>query len=103
MGNYLSAVNTKSNKRSHYRSKLSAEIEVNDGTPFQGGVLHDISVSGAAIAYPPAVESDKNPLEIGQALILKMGNGTKLPAKIVRIFEEGFATKFDFSLDQASI
>ncbi len=86
------------NKRIHHRAQLKTEVEVNDGHSHRGGLLRDISLGGAAIDYKFDANSADTPVKVGETLILKLGNETKFPARIVRVFERGFATEFDFSL-----
>ncbi|MBT4890235.1 MAG: PilZ domain-containing protein [Rhodospirillales bacterium] len=91
------------NKRQFRRDQPTVKIEVNDGTPCQGGVLVDISAGGAAVEYPHDVGVTDNSLEVGQPLILNMSNQSKFPAKVVRVYEKGFATEFDFSMGRTRI
>lgn len=90
-------------KRMHQRDTLDIDIEVNDGKPYRGGRLFDLSAGGAAITYIDEVKATSKRLKVGQLILLIFGNNTKFPAKVVRIFEGGYATKFDFSLDCATL
>lgn len=63
----------------------------------------DISMSGAAVIYTNEVEVTSNRLKVGQVILLILGGKAELPARIVRIFKKGYATKFDFSLDIARL
>ena len=54
------------------------------------------------MVYPDGVDANGVPLEIGDVLPMKLGAHTSLPAQVVRIFEGGFAIKFDFSVNLAS-
>ena len=89
--------------RNFERRRLSKIIAVNQGTPNRGGILLDLSLGGAAIVYPDDIEVDDSPLKIGEVLPLNLGGSTLLPSRLVRIFDGGFAIKFDFSLDTRSV
>jgi len=87
--------------RTHQRNLVQTEIDVNDGKPYRGGLLHDLSVGGAAVTYPPEASPTGEPLEVGQTLVLSFAGKTGMPTRIVRIFDGGFAGKFDFTLDES--
>jgi hypothetical protein len=84
--------------RKYPRSLVQAEVYVNDGTPYQGGRLFDMSVSGAAVKYDAETPPSTKPVEIGQVLFLEFQSGAALPTRVARTFEGGFATQFDFSI-----
>ena len=87
--------------RSHQRNLVRIEIDVNDGKPYRGGLLYDLSVSGAAVTYPQESSPTGEPLEVGQTLVLSFAGKTRMPTRIVRIFDGGFAGKFDFTLAES--
>ncbi len=84
--------------RSHPRTLVRVGVDVNGGAPYQGGMLYDMSVGGASVTYPEEIIPANDPLVVGQTLVLVVGGGIRFPAKIVRVFDGGFATQFDFSL-----
>ncbi len=88
----------KKETREHPRNLVVAEVTVNDGCPFQGGRLHDMSTGGAAILYPDEVDPTSEPIAVGEVVILTLEGRAKMPARVARTFEGGFATKFDFSI-----
>ncbi len=85
--------------RNFERRRLSKIITVNQGVPNRGGILMDLSLGGAAIKYPDNVEVEDMPLKIGQVLPVDLGGASPIPSRLVRLFNGGFAIKFDFSLD----
>jgi hypothetical protein len=89
------------NKRQSERHRVYSTIMINDGVPPRGGYLHDTSTGGVSVTYPDDMEiSSTDALEIGQTLFLCFaGNGHKavLPSVIVRVFDGGFACKYDFT------
>lgn len=84
--------------RENTRDLVENNVAVNNGSPFHGGMLHDISHSGAAVMYPKEAVSIGEPVEIGQILNLRFQGRGNLPGRVSRLFEGGFATKFDFSI-----
>ncbi len=76
----------------------------------EGIMLCDQDTRGVAMTYPFASDplSDTcgdamgDPLQVGQTVNLKIGTGASVPARIVRVFNGGFATQFEFSLIGAS-
>jgi hypothetical protein len=84
--------------RRHPREEIAHEIMVNDGCPYQGGTLQNMSIGGAAITYPPELGPASAPITVGQVVMLKLQGKTTMPSRVTRIFDGGFATKFDFSL-----
>jgi len=90
------------NKRLHQRNLVKKVVDVNNGQPYQGGVLRDLSVGGAAIVYPTGEKHRGAPLEVGQKLIMRFKGGNGMPSEVVRVFDDGFATKFDFTLSVLS-
>lgn len=89
---------SKKDMRSHPRTLVKEVVDVNGGKPYQGGQLYDMSIGGASITYPKDINPADQPLAVGDTLVLVVGDGIKFPAKIVRVFDGGFATQFDFSL-----
>lgn len=89
MGSYL---------RKHHRNKVKSDVTVNQGIPYSGGKLHDMSVGGAAVIYPDKTYSHSTPLTVGQVLVLNFEGAGEMPARVIRTFDGGFAAKFDFSV-----
>jgi len=83
------------------REPIAGEVVVNYGSPSRGGFLIDISSSGAAILYPPVTVSTNEPITVGQLLILNFHGVAKMPGRVARTFEGGFATKFDLPVRNA--
>jgi hypothetical protein len=88
--------------RRYKRNPVNTEVIVNEGIPYQGGILHDISVGGAAIAYPDGAVPENDPVVVGQVLHLLLKGRIKMPGRVVRTFDGGFATQFDFSIAKYS-
>jgi hypothetical protein len=84
-------------KRQHQRNLVTTEVAVNDGTPYRGGVLFDMSVGGAAITYPSINSPSSEPITVGQFMVLTLNDRAKMPGRVARVFENGFAAEFDFS------
>jgi len=85
--------------RNFERHSLLKPIAANNGVPNRGGVLQDLSLGGAAIVYPEDVDVVDRPLKIGEVLPVNIGGASSIPSRVVRIFNGGFAIKFDFSID----
>lgn len=85
-------------RRAHQRNLVKPKVEVNGGQSYRGGVLRDMSVGGVAVEYSNCAAPDGPPLEVGQVLVLNISGKTGMPCRIVRIFYNGFASKFDFTL-----
>ena len=84
--------------RRHQRDLVETEMTVNDGHPYGGGILHDMSVGGAAVMYPEDAAPTSEPVVPGQVLFLNLPGLAKMPARVARIFDGGFAARFDFSI-----
>ncbi len=84
--------------RQHVRRRTTTSVSVNEGIPYRGGTLYDISVGGLAVTYPEDTRPSDTPVEIGETLFVYFGDETRMPCQIVRISEDGFAAKIDFSL-----
>ncbi|MBT3559324.1 MAG: PilZ domain-containing protein [Rhodospirillales bacterium] len=89
------------NMRLYQRSVVRTDVEVNNGNAYLGGKLLNFSYGGAAITYPDKNDLKGNSLEVGQEMLLDLDGKVKFPARIVRIFDGGFAAKFDFSIELA--
>lgn len=89
---------TSKEMRQTVRRKVKPIVDVNQGVPNRGGHLRDISTTGAAIYYPPDRKAVDQPLELDEIVFLNVGK-TALPGRIVRMFENGFAVKFDWAID----
>jgi hypothetical protein len=81
--------------RKYSREHAAGGLCINDSRPFQGGTLHDISVGGVAVWYLPETPPSSEPLHIGQALDLHIGDVMRMPCRVVRTFEHGFAAEFE--------
>ena len=86
-------------RRRRTRTEVTEVVDVNSGKPHRGGVLHDISSTGAAIYYCKNVEAIDAPLQIGDELRLTLSGVTVLPGRIARTFDGGYAVQFDWSMD----
>ncbi len=86
-------------KRSRFRQPVKTEVEVNGGLPFRGGLLHDISSSGAAVMYRSDAAANEDPIKAGDELDLLVGGITKLPAHVARTFDGGYAVHFNWGVD----
>lgn len=84
--------------REHPRGLVKTEVDVNDGRPYQGGKLHDVSVGGAAVVYPYGSAPTSERICVGQDLTLIYLDNIVMPGKVARLFDGGFAVQFNFSL-----
>ncbi len=84
--------------RKHQRDLVKTRVIVNDGYPFEGGELYDVSTGGAAVMYPDGATPTSTPLAVGQILFLEFPGLAKMPGRVARTFEGGFATAFDLSI-----
>lgn len=84
--------------REYTRGLVKTEVKVNDGCPYQGGILRDVSVGGAAVIYPNSTVPTSEPVVVGQDLTLMYLGDINLPGSVVRLFEGGFAVEFDYSI-----
>lgn len=83
--------------REHKRTLAETETTVNDGSPYQGGTLFDVSPGGASITYPQQATPNSEPIAVGQDLILIFNNRIKKNGRVARLFDGGFAVAFDSS------
>jgi len=88
--------------RRHQRDLVETAMTVNDGRPYGGGILHDMSVGGAAVMYPEDAVPTSKPVVAGQVLFLNLPGLAKMPARVARVFDGGFAAKFDFSIPRTA-
>ena len=51
--------------RKHERSTVDKRVHINDGQPFTGRLLNDISVGGVSVVYPSEASPTGKPLETG--------------------------------------
>ena len=86
------------NKRKFARNELKRDVIVNEGVPYLGGKLLDMSVGGAAVVYPEIPKTTSGTLQVGQPLVLNIEGIGLMPGRVVRTFDKGFATVFDFSV-----
>ena len=84
--------------RKSVRQKVKPIVDINQGQPNRGGRLRDISARGAAIEYVPGRQAVDRPLELNEIVHLNVGTAA-LPSRIVRMFDNGFAVEFDWSID----
>lgn len=86
-------------KRRAERTKASTVIDVNGGVPYRGGLVHDLSSTGVAVVYPDGIAPIDGPLNVGEPLNLVLGGVAKFPARVARIFDGGYAVRFDTTID----
>ena len=86
-------------KRRRVRARVHQVVEINEGIPYRGGLLYDISSSGAAIIYDRDTEPADEPLKAGEELDLNVAGVTTLPAFVARTFEGGYAVEFNWGVD----
>ncbi len=84
--------------REHPRVQAVEGLPIFESTPCPGGTLNDISIGGASVSVCPKSAPPGEPLTVGQTLILSLSDTAKMPCRVVRVFEDGFAAKFDFSV-----
>ena len=87
--------------RAYQRSLVRTDVDVKIGKTCLDGKLLNFSYGGAAIKYQDKNDRKGNSLKVGQEMMLNLDGRVKFPARIVRIFDGGFATEFDFSLELA--
>jgi len=68
-----------------------------------GGVLFDLSSSGAAVKYMPGMKAKGNELHVDERVELRLDHRVSLPASVVRIFEGGYAVRFDWGRERNHI
>ncbi len=51
--------------RKHERSTVDKRVHINDGQPFTGRLLNDISVGGVSVVYPSEASPTRKSLETG--------------------------------------
>ena len=83
--------------RDRPRHTVTDVIDVNGGTPNRGGVLKDISSSGAAIAYPAEHKAVDAPIELNERVRLNIRGRDNLQGNVVRIYDGGFAVRFNWA------
>lgn len=84
--------------RQHIRVLTIDDVDVSYGSKNNVGKLYDMSVGGAAVNYLGLVAPTGETLVVGQELILIIQGKVTMPGIVARIFDGGFATKFDFSI-----
>jgi len=82
------------NLRQYKRIRPDTRFKVNDGKPYMGGLLYDVSAGGATVSYPKETESTTSPIKVGQILTLIVADCIEYRITIVRISQAGFACKF---------
>ncbi len=86
-------------KRQHQRNPVTTTVPVKGGVS-QQGVLRDMSVGGAAITFPDTNLPAADLVSVGQYMMLTFNDRAKLPGRVTRVFQDGFAARFDFSSHQ---
>lgn len=86
-------------RRSGVRSKVTERVIVNSGKPYRGGVLYDISTTGIAIEYLIEDGVIDEPLEDDEMVKLVLDGLSVFSGRVARIFEGGFAVRFDWDAD----
>lgn len=94
-------LNEQQDARRSPRSVVYGDVEVNGGSPYRGGKLHDMSVGGAAIIYPEGSEPQDGPVQVDDEILLVIRGSAHVPGRVARVFDGGFAVQFDWSLDIA--
>jgi len=85
--------------RRNPRSTVHGKVEVGLGEPDQAGYLRDMSVGGASIVYPQGVEPKDDPVKVDDEILLVVRGRARMPGRVVRVFDGGFAVEFDWSLE----
>lgn len=92
-------LNEQKDSRRNPRSVVHGNVKVNGGGPYRGGKLHDMSVGGASVLYPQGGEPQDDPVRINDEILLVIRGRAKVPGRVARVFDGGFAVEFDWSLD----
>jgi len=90
-------VDSQRNRRRSVRQVVEKTICVNDGVPYLGGVLYDLSSGGAAVKYMPGMKAKGDELHVDDSVELRLDHRVSLPASVVRVFDDGYAVRFDWS------
>lgn len=85
----------KENRREHRRVRPVIPFKVNDGSPYEGGTIYDVSATGVAVTYPKGIDPTTTPVEVDQDLSLIAADTILFESRVVRVFENGFACKFE--------
>ncbi|MCF3631104.1 PilZ domain-containing protein [Thalassospiraceae bacterium LMO-SO8] len=92
-------LNEQKDSRRNPRSVVHGNVEVNGGGPYRGGKLHDMSVGGASVLYPEGSQAQDNPVQVDDEILLVIRGRAKVPGRVARVFDGGFAVAFDWSLN----
>jgi len=96
-------VDSQKNRRRSVRQVVEKTICVNDGVPYLGGVLYDLSSGGAAVKYMPGMKATADELNVDESVELRLDRRVSLPASVVRVFEDGYAVRFDWARERNHI
>lgn len=95
-------VDNQRDRRQSVREVVEKTICVNDGVPYLGGVLYDLS-SGAAVKYKPGMKAKGDELLVDECVELRLDHRISLPASVVQYFEDGYAVRFDWGRERNHI
>jgi len=90
-----------SERRHSERVAPANTISVDSGIPRRDGVLRDISTTGISVEYPSTAGPVNPDVEIGELVRLNVLGGAQFIGRVTRIFEGGFAMRFDNNFDTA--
>jgi hypothetical protein len=91
--------NERKDSRKTPRSLVQGHVEVDLADSRSGGRLHDMSVGGASILFGDGVNPAESPVEVDDEILLVIRGRAHMPGRVVRVFNDGFAVEFDWSLD----
>ncbi len=77
----------------------AVEVEVSCAGLQRGGQLRDMSVCGASVIYPEGMVPEDDPIQISEEILLVIRGRAYVPGRVVRVFDNGFAVEFDWSID----
>jgi len=81
-------------QRKHARIRPAAGFKINDGRPYNGGTLFNVSAGGVAVSYPNGTKPTSTRLKVGQKLSLIVADCVMHRSRVVRVSQNGFACKF---------
>ena len=86
-------------KRARSAVHGEVEVEVSCAGLHRGAQLRDMSVGGASVVYPDGVVSAEDPIQLDEEILLVIRGRAHVPGRVVRVFDNGFAVEFDWSID----
>ena len=86
-------------KRQFNRHAVDVEVEVKDSLTSLVGMVGDISSGGVRVEYASDFNDYRNALTPNDVIILTISENIVFPSRIARVFETGYAARFDFSID----